>query len=339
MRNPLRLAVVAAFSSVLIVSLMFVARGGSQTEASHAGGMDAMSVDVDITGNTATSLGPLESCVEARPGDTVTVDVTATNIPAATAMIGFAFEIQYDDVHLAISADDHQFLLAANQGSILFNVSDATPDANPDGLWRAGVADLSVTAPESGSGVLSRLSIGVDAGAPPGLYSLRLRGDDTAAHVDRTNQPYFPDRLNHGVIAVGLPCPEQTPGPSPTPTSSPSSTPVVTPGIVSAVTFDPFVVLSGNGRFARVEGSVICSERIQLDLDVVIQDASKQVAVGHNVIECQGITTWSVKTEVLFERLRPGDADILVELPQHGVGASGAVQLMLRGNQHSPAGP
>lgn len=174
MRSPLRLAVVAAFSSVLLVSLMFVALGGNETEASHAGGMDAMSVDVDVTGNTATALGPLDSCVEARPGDVVAVDVTALNIPAATAMIGFAYEVLYDESQVWVETQEHQFLLAANPGSALLNASQPTPDQNFDDRWAGAAIDLSslqVVPPEYGSGVLSRLTISVSQSAPEGMQA------------------------------------------------------------------------------------------------------------------------------------------------------------------------
>ena len=63
MRSPrvsLPVAVTAGIS-VLLLAAALLALDATGTDASHAGGMDAMSIDVDITGNTATSLGPLDS--------------------------------------------------------------------------------------------------------------------------------------------------------------------------------------------------------------------------------------------------------------------------------------
>src|SRR5574342_616053 len=68
---------------------------------------DAMSIDMDITGNTATALGTRESCARINENntmdadetavDTLTVDVTAVNIPASNPAIGFAYELNFPD--------------------------------------------------------------------------------------------------------------------------------------------------------------------------------------------------------------------------------------------------
>jgi hypothetical protein len=47
---------------------------------SHAGGMQAMSIDMDTTGNTSTSLGPLDSCLSVTPPISFDLDVTALDI-------------------------------------------------------------------------------------------------------------------------------------------------------------------------------------------------------------------------------------------------------------------
>src|SRR3990172_8941867 len=209
MRSSLvsRPAVAVAGAFVLLMPLLLVAFGAVGTQASLSGGMDAMSIDVDVTGNTATSLGPLDSCVEATVGDVVTVDVTALNVPAATAMSGFAYTIQYDETNVWVETQDHQFLLAANVGSGLINASEPTPDLSFNGRWNAAAADLSdwrVVPPEYGSGALSRLSISISQSAPDGVYPLSLTG---AGHVDVRSDAWAPDVVNDAVIALGVPCP------------------------------------------------------------------------------------------------------------------------------------
>ena len=150
-----------------LVAAAALAVGSSSTGASN-GGMDAMSIDLNTSGNTATTLGPLDSCREVQPGQTVTLDVTATNIPASNPMTGFAYHILYDDSGLTIETQDHQFLLAATPGSGLLNVSEPTPDEDGSNDWRSGLADLSSTAAESGSGTLSRLTLSVATATPSG---------------------------------------------------------------------------------------------------------------------------------------------------------------------------
>ena len=188
-------AVVTAGISVLLLAVALLALDAAGTDASHAGGMDAMSIDLDPTGNTATSLGPLDSCVEARQGDVVTVDVTALNVPAATAMIGFSYRIEYDESRVWVETQDQQFFLASNPGSGLLNASQPTPDQDLNNEWIASAADLSdwgIVSPEYGSGVLSRLTISISQRAPGGMYPLTLT---TAGHVDLMGEANMPDAL------------------------------------------------------------------------------------------------------------------------------------------------
>lgn len=334
MRSPLRLAVVAVFSSVLLVSLMFVALGGNETEASHAGGMDAMSVDVDVTGNTATSLGPLDSCVEARPGDVVAVDVTALNIPAATAMIAFSYRIQYDESRVWVETQDHQFLLAANPGSGVLNASEPTPDQNFDNEWAATAADLSnsgVVPSEYGSGVLSRLTISVSRSATEGMYGLTLTA---AGHVDSMNEAYVPDALNNAVIAIGMSCPTLTGTPTPVPTATPPATPTPRPLAIS-VSFEPEAQLRLPDDSVTIRGTVTCSAPGSVDIEVVVQQSVKGATViaaapNSGPIACNGQTRWSATVRPEYERFRPGYGEAVViafASGSGGVGASGPVHL------------
>src|SRR3990172_5035300 len=90
-----RLAAVAAGFLVLLLALEFVVSTVGDTRASSTGAMGAMSIDLDVTGNTATSLGPREECIVVNPGDTVTLDVTAEGIPAASPIVAYSFNLYY----------------------------------------------------------------------------------------------------------------------------------------------------------------------------------------------------------------------------------------------------
>lgn len=215
----LHVCLVAAAATVAAVLAGFLTLSGSSVDASHAGGMSAMGIDMDAfaaPANTATTLGTREQCARINENnildadedfiaDTVTFDVVADDIPATTAMIAFAFQINYSESSLTIQTENPNFLLGSSPGSDVFDASDNTPDVNGDGTWSGAAADLQL-APESESGILERLTMSSDAGAPPGVYPLTLP-DDSAAHIDGNNNAFLPDMLYGAAVAVDQPCP------------------------------------------------------------------------------------------------------------------------------------
>jgi hypothetical protein len=213
--------------------------------------MDAMSIDMNTAGNTAMGLGTRESCGEVTPGGSVTFDVTAQGIPPwndngtpgdtsddSDGIEGFQLDITYDEAALTIEAENQHFILAANPGSVLYQVSDSAPDADGDNTWRSAVIDIGTGSPEGGSGVLSRVTISAEPAAPAGYYALHLPSLD-AIHIDAANEAHKPDILNDALLAVGVPCagvPVITPTPVAVITPSPGTTP---PPATSGPTPDP----------------------------------------------------------------------------------------------------
>jgi hypothetical protein len=166
--------------------------------------MDAMSIDLDVTGNTATTLGPRNSCREVNPGDEVTFDVSAEGIPSSDPMIAFTFRLNYPPPYFTVTHADSSYLLAATPGSNVFDLSDVLPDS--DGAWRSGAADISNLAmvpPESGSGVLARLTLEVAANTPSGIYAMTL---SEASHIDTFNDSRAPNLFRDAFLAVGASC-------------------------------------------------------------------------------------------------------------------------------------
>jgi hypothetical protein len=92
----------------------------------------------------------------------------------------------------------------------LFDVSDGTPDDNADNGWSAAVADTRDPAGESGSGVLSRIAIASEAGAPAALHAIWLVD---AGHIDHNNDSHVPLSLNAATVAVDQSCPPAEPSP------------------------------------------------------------------------------------------------------------------------------
>ena len=173
----------AAVLIFLAVALAIGGKGG-QVRASH-GGPDVIGVDFDVTGNTATSLGTIDSCAQASPGNTVTFDLFATGIPPYNdngtpadftddtgGIIGWQFTVQYDEAPFTIQTEDQDFLVYSSAGSAPFSVSDPLPDTDGNNEWISGSLDIGLGTPESASGVISRITIEVDAAAAIGLYTI-----------------------------------------------------------------------------------------------------------------------------------------------------------------------
>jgi hypothetical protein len=114
-----------------------------------------MGIDVDPSGNTATSLGERDSCISANPGDTFEVDVFVdgvTNLVAWEAYMSFDPSV----IHV-VDRDIHLIMASTPQGNA-FDLSESVPDA--DGRYRISAGIIS-DPPESvsGAGVLARLSL------------------------------------------------------------------------------------------------------------------------------------------------------------------------------------
>jgi hypothetical protein len=217
------------------------------------GGMSAMSIDMKEAGNTASALGSLDTCARINENgvldadeylvDQLRINVTAQGISAfndggtpgaegddSGGITGYEFDFNYPSAHLTLkSRDTNPFYnkLASNSGSsISAAASDPLPDTGTDDVWRSEVVDSAsptVSAPESGAGILDRLTIETDAGAVAGQYAIWLTNE---GHRDASNTVYAPDLTNIANIAVNQPCGTQV---TPAPTSTATPTPVLTP--------------------------------------------------------------------------------------------------------------
>lgn len=198
-----RLAAIATFAAaavLLAASLLY----GRIIGAADPGAMEAMSIDMDTVGNSATSLGPRDECIVASPGSTITLDVTAASVPVAYPMLAFTFTLNFPAGVITVESANPNFLLASTPGSSLFDVSDPVPDA--DGIWYSAVVDVSdssIVPSESGSGVLDRITLSVAPGAPAGVYLLAL---SEAGHVDPTSTGHGPAAIHNAFLAVGTTC-------------------------------------------------------------------------------------------------------------------------------------
>jgi hypothetical protein len=214
----------AILAGLLVLGVFMLAAliSSRSAGASHAGGMDAMSIDMDIAGNTGTSLGPLDTCIEVSADGSVVLDVTAEGIPASNPMIGFSFELSFPANVATVVSADPEFLLASAPGSSVFDVNDPVPDS--DGTWNSAAADVGVgLGPDSGSGVLARVELLIDTDADtPNVWPLTLNFN---AHIDPANAALIPDVTRSALLAVGTSCQAtQTPVPVTPGTATPTQT-------------------------------------------------------------------------------------------------------------------
>lgn len=229
MRMPV---LVFTLSAVTVAALALFAAADLSTGPAQAGGggpADAISIDMDISGNEANALGERQDCIQANPGDTVTFDVTVSGVPPyqdnapigfvdtedTGGIIAFEFALNFDSEFLEVTTADTGLLLNVNDGSSIFNSSDALPDG--DSPWTGSGLDAGTGIPEEGDGVLVRVTADVDAGTPVGGYPLTLTG----LAVGDPGTFFIPDAVNNATLAVGLACSE-VPTPSPTPSPTPA---------------------------------------------------------------------------------------------------------------------
>ncbi len=239
------LAVGAALSFVLL-------NHDQVARASHTGGADNFLIDMDPTlspQNTATSLGSIQLCARINDNGLLDADEDSLNqvvvdivtgpqgippyngsiFPPAGGMIAYQLLLHYPASSIQVVQEDQNFLLVSDPFSYLFSISD--PLADSDGLFASIAVDLNTgdlgNVPESGPGVLTRLTLGTTLFAASGEYDLRLGADapgggppvSQTIHIGADNEAFTPDNEidtdNDGYpdsavpgskIAIDVPC-------------------------------------------------------------------------------------------------------------------------------------
>ncbi len=198
--------------AILVAALLAFVCVGAQppANAQAPGGMGAMSIDLhpEMTpANGGSSLGSPEFCAAINENDiadadedavdTLTLDITATNIPSSTSIAGYGYELTYPAPSLQVVSQDTGYLLAATPGSIISSASDGLPDA--DGTFAADISDTGPSPGESGSGVLDRLEVSTVPPVTPGEFPLTLLN---AAHIDVNGVAHAAVTVNSASISI-----------------------------------------------------------------------------------------------------------------------------------------
>src|SRR5438132_2427086 len=201
-------------------TLLLLFSGPGRGWANHAASQSPstiglLAIDANPSGNTATSLGPVDGCARLEPGSIYNVDYVVDAVPQDRPMIGFDVEIRYDpSLFEAVNVDDHLLLAAVGAYSPLASLSDTLPDS--DGKLRISVLDTaSSTDPqanvESGAGVLARVAFRAKS---PGISKIAIGLDqDPLLYplvLDTQDEMILADRLSTASLAVGEDCPPVT---------------------------------------------------------------------------------------------------------------------------------
>ena len=194
----------------------------------------SLAIDAITDGNSATSLGTVDTCAAVNVGDTFTVDVAVRD---AANLSSWELTFVHNRRIVEIVEQDVRLFLTAQPGSNAVNATEPLPDGNGQHLLSLG--DLS-NAFESGSGVLARLTLkaiaaGISEASLPQIDVdrngkmdwgpvLKTRGAFTG---DVNGDRFFDGPVAGATIAVDRPCPALTPTPlaSTGATPGPGSTP------------------------------------------------------------------------------------------------------------------
>jgi hypothetical protein len=245
----------ARLAGVLLAAAMLAAvilHGGESMAQTRT----SIGVDANPADSTATSLGPIDSCVSVSTGDTFDVDIFVKDV---TDLLAWEVYFTYDSSIVNIVDHDVEMFQAGNEGSNVFDLSEVLPDL--DALYLLAAADLGdPPAPDSGSGVLARLTLkAVGPGISParvspidfnndgtmdlGPFLNDLHGDPIG---DADNDGLFDGQISAAQIAVDTACPPGTVAPtatrvaaSPSPTSPASPTVATTPAVTKTATATP----------------------------------------------------------------------------------------------------
>jgi hypothetical protein len=207
---------------------------GAETAAQEP---TTLALDADPSGNSNTSVGDIQECVEVALGAVLEVDVV---IMGVKNLLAWESPFVYDKAILKVTAIDVRRFQSANPRSNVINVSESVP--NSSGRFYMGAADIG-KAYDSGSGTLARLTLEtIGKGLSPlELPQIDFNGDgppdlgptlsavtfDELQHVGDVNgDDLFDGPTRQARIAVDASCQAPTPTPSASTTPAPTPTPL-----------------------------------------------------------------------------------------------------------------
>jgi hypothetical protein len=209
---------ISALGLAALLALLALPAGGLQ-RSSLAQEATSLSIDAIPEGNSDTSVAEIDDCASTQKGDTFDVDLIIEDV---VDLLAWEINISYDPEILEVRDSDADMFQGANEGSVVQDLSESTPD--DDGRYLLQSVDAAdPISPDSGSGVLARLTFRAIGQGTSTLAADKLdlnedgtpdRGAllrDVAGDIigDEDGDTLF-DGLVHGAeIRVGESCPDQ----------------------------------------------------------------------------------------------------------------------------------
>jgi hypothetical protein len=179
MRHASR-SILTGLLAALAFALLAVQAGGTPVAAQADG--PTFAIDAGPRGNEATKLGRIEDCVEVARGDRFQVDLVVQDI---TDLLAWEIPIDYDPDVVIVVGQDVKLFQQANEGSSVLDLSARLPD-DTGFHTLAAVDSADPDAPDSGSGVLARITLeAVGAGESPIRFG--NRDADSDGNIDRAS--------------------------------------------------------------------------------------------------------------------------------------------------------
>jgi len=219
-----RLALIATFVSAAFVLASVSAF--TMVSATHSNSLiGLLSIDANVQGNTATSIGPIDGCARVEPGAQIDVDYIVDAVPEDRPLIAFEVDIRYNPDLIEVVAVDYDLMLAAvGTYQPFVDLTDELPDS--DGDYRLVVLDTAsqtelrdpstgeITQPEAnverGKGTLARITLRAKA---PGVTEVNVGYDPPDGPYpltqDTQNETIIVDKIGGVSIAIGQDCPPE----------------------------------------------------------------------------------------------------------------------------------
>ena len=243
MRSMLGRGALATLAGVLILgAIAFAGRWPQPGLAETAASPEmVVGIDVDPTGNSATSLGTIDKCISVNSGATFQIDIFLDSVPAGQNVGGFGGFLNFDNTKLHFAGEfDHNFLLMSAPGST-FLLNQAQDQGTRISLTSADNGGAATAEGPGSRGVLGRYTFQA-VGSGAAVLTLSGTGADGSFKItDAAGYEVPKDQVwdgnfipRYGVIAIGMACADVTP---PSPAGSPAAvTATATPALTTTLT-------------------------------------------------------------------------------------------------------
>ncbi len=220
--------------SVLVLFVLF----NSQKPAGAVG--TEMALDVgDVRGNSATSIGNINQCLQVASGASYTVDVVLIDVTDAVASqftLSYSGSVDARDVSTSLLNEEKPDV--GGSAVIETGISDPAPDTDGSHLL-AVTNDAAIgSGGASGSGVLVRLTMTAPTTVIPMLVNLKLSG---TAIADSNADEIRHSTKDAALAVAGATCQQVSPTPTAAPPETSPTAPIIDSEVWLALTGQPAV--------------------------------------------------------------------------------------------------